>query len=112
MAATSALTFYDLLIEAFKQSTNWLGLRIQGRLSIPTCNAISWIRRRRIANMPLLVVALPEQVGDHERAASFQSRNSHSGAVLETGDRVGARGLGKPPAGRTCRLHDGPDARL
>src|SRR5437016_9444968 len=67
-----------------RQSTNWLGLRIQGRLSIPTCNAISWIRRRRIANMPLLVVALPEQVGDHERAASFQSRNSHSGAVLET----------------------------
>src|SRR6476646_292440 len=43
------------------------------------------------------LVALPEQVGDHERAASFQSRNSHSGAVLETGDRVGARGLGEPP---------------
>ena len=47
--------------------------------------------------MPSSVVGLPDQVGDHERAASFQSRNSHSRAVLETGDRVGARGLGKPP---------------
>src|SRR6516162_3090189 len=67
-------------------------------------------RRWRIANMPIPVVALPEQVGDHERATSFQGRNSHLGAVLETGDRVGARGPGKPPGGRTGCLHDGPDA--
>jgi len=35
--------------------------------------------------MPLLVVGLRRQVGDHEESASFQSRNSHSGAVLELG---------------------------
>ena len=29
-------------------------------------------------NMPVLVVALPEQVGDHERATSFQSRSPNS----------------------------------
>src|SRR6202040_880113 len=91
---------------------SWPDRSIQRLLSIQTYGVISWIRRRRIANMPLVVVGLPEQVGDYERAASFQSRNSHSRAVLETGDRVGARGPGKPPGGRTCRLHDGPDARL
>ena len=47
--------------------------------------------------MPSVVVALPGWIGDDEGAASFKSRNSHPGAGLETGDGVGARGLGKPP---------------
>jgi hypothetical protein len=31
------------------------------------------IRKKNHANVPLLVVALPECVGDYERAASFKS---------------------------------------
>src|ERR1700723_349679 len=52
-----------------------------------------------IATMPSLVVALPGKVGDHERAASFQSRNSYSGTILETRHCVRARDPGKPPRG-------------
>jgi hypothetical protein len=69
-----------------------------GRKSVSGTEAqacFCWIPKKNHANTPFLVVALPGWVGDHERAASFQSRNSHPGAVLETGDRVSARGPGE-----------------